>query len=85
LLGSTSAGNTNGIAGSLDGYLKTWSSSVDGQIKQRRDQNTTEQSRLADRQVTLEQQHETAYQRYLQQFTQLQTMQGVMNHNVSLF
>ena len=85
LIGSTSATASSGIAGALDSYLKGWSNSVDGQIKQRREQNTTVQLRLSDRQASLDEQHEAAYQRYLRQFTQLQTMQGVMNQNVSLF
>ena len=85
LIGSTSATASSGIAGALDSYLKGWSNSVDGQIKQRREQNTTVQLRLSDRQASLDKQHEAAYQRYLRQFTQLQTMQGVMNQNVSLF
>jgi len=85
LIGAPSTSAPTGIAGALDNYLKTWSSSVDGQIKQRREQSTTQQSRLSDRQASLDGQHEAAYQRYLRQFTQLQTMQSVMNNNVSLF
>jgi flagellar hook-associated protein 2 len=85
LIGSASATSSTGIAGALDSYLKGWSSSVDGQIKQRREQNSSMQLRLSDRQASLDEQHEAAYQRYLRQFTQLQTMQGAMNQNVSLF
>lgn len=85
LIGAPSSSTPTGIAGALDNYLKTWSSSVDGQIKQRREQTTSQQSRLSDRQASLDGQHEAAYQRYLRQFTQLQTMQSVMNNNVSLF
>jgi flagellar hook-associated protein 2 len=85
LIGAPSSSAPTGIAGALDNYLKTWSSGVDGQIKQRREQTTTQQSRLSDRQASLDGQHEAAYQRYLRQFTQLQTMQSVMNNNVSLF
>ena len=85
LIGAPSSSAPTGIAGTLDNYLKTWSSGVDGQIKQRREQTTTQQSRLSDRQASLDGQHEAAYQRYLRQFTQLQTMQSVMNNNVSLF
>jgi len=85
VIGSASASSPTGIAGGLDKYLKTWSNGVDGQIKQRRDENVTLQDRLADREATLATQHRSAYDRYLRQFTQLQTMQGVMNHNVTLF
>jgi len=84
-IGSTAAANPSGVAGALDKYLKTWSNSVDGQIKLRREQNTTQQTRLTDNAARLELQHEAAYQRYLAQFTQLQTMQNLMNYNVTLF
>jgi flagellar hook-associated protein 2 len=85
LIGAPGLSAPTGIAGALDNYLKTWSSSVDGQIKLRREQTTSQQSRLNERQASLDGQHDAAYQRYLRQFTQLQTMQSVMNNNVSLF
>lgn len=85
VIGTTAAANPTGVAGALDKYLKSWSNSVDGQIKLRREQNTTQQLRLTDNQARLELQHEAAYQRYLGQFTQLQTMQSLMNYNVTLF
>jgi len=85
VIGSTVAGSPSGIAGSLDNYLKTWNNGVNGQIKLRREQATSLQTRLADRQATLNLQHKAAYDRYLKQFTQLQNMQGQMNHNVTLF
>ena len=85
VIGSATATNPTGVAGGLDKYVKSWSNGVDGQIKLRRDQNSTLQDRLVERQATLDMQHKSAYDRYLRQFTQLQTMQGVMNHNVSLF
>lgn len=85
VIGTASAANPTGIAGALDKYLKSWSNSVDGQIKQRREQNNSLQTRLVDRQATLDAQHKSAYERYLRQFTQLQQLQGAMNHNLSLF
>ncbi|MGF6275537.1 flagellar hook-associated protein 2 [Massilia sp. UYP11] len=85
VIGSASISAPTGIAGELDKYVKTWSNGVDGQIKLRRDQNGIKQARMTDRQATLDMQHKSAYDRYLRQFTQLQAMQGVMNHNVSLF
>lgn len=85
VIGSTAAASPAGIAGNLDKYLKTWSNGVDGQIKLRREQTSTLQTRLADRQASLNDQHKAAYDRYLRQFTQLQAMQGQANHNLSLF
>ncbi len=85
LIGSSSSTAPTGIAGALDKYLKGWSNGVDGQIKQRREQTSDQQTQLASRQLTIDKQYDSAYSRYLQQFTQLQSMQGVMNQNVSLF
>ena len=84
LIGKAS-GTPTGIAGSLDSYLKTWSNSVDGQIKLRKEATDTQQMALVDRQATLDKQYDSAYQRYLRQFTQLQSLQGAMTHNASLF
>lgn len=84
LIGKASSTPT-GIAGSLDTYLKTWSSSVDGQIKKREEATDNLQNALVDRQAVLDKQYDAAYMRYLKQFTQLQAMQGAMNHNASMF
>lgn len=85
LLGSASKSAPTGIAGALETYLNSWSNSVDGQIKGRKDATATVQSTMVERQTKLDQQYDAAYQRYLLQFTQLQTMQSSMNANVSLF
>jgi len=85
LIGSASKSAPTGIAGALETYLNSWSNSVDGQIKGRKDATSTLQSTMVDRQTKLDQQYDAAYQRYLLQFTQLQTMQSSMNSNVSLF
>lgn len=85
LLGKSSKGASSGIAGALDTYLSSWSNSVDGQIKGRKEAISTLQTSLIQRQATLDQQYDSAYSRYLRQFTQLQTMQSTMNSNVSLF
>lgn len=84
LLGSSSASNTTGIAGALDTYLDQWSG-MSGQIKQRTDANTKQQSDLTKRQTDLDSKYNAAYDRYLKQFTDLQTLQSTMNSNVSLF
>ena len=65
LIGSSSATTPTGIAGALDKYLKTWSNSVDGQIKQRKEATGKLQLDLADRQVRLDDQYESARKRYL--------------------
>lgn len=85
LIGVASSSAPTGIAGALDKFIKGWSNSADGQIKQRKEATTNTQKTLADRQAFLEQQHEAAYNRYLRQFTTLQTLQGAMTNNLSMF
>lgn len=85
LIGSSSASAPSGIAGTLDKFIKSWSNTADGRIKQRKEQTSDLQSTLADRQAFLEIQQEAAYNRYLRQFTALQSLQGAMNNNLSMF
>lgn len=85
LIGSSVNGASSGIAGSLDSYLKEWSSSTDGQLKQRLEENTKLQTSLVKRQDQLDKQYDSAYKRYLMQFTQLQTLQSRMASNTSMF
>jgi flagellar hook-associated protein 2 len=85
LIGSASLSSPSGVAGSLNTYLNTWSNSTTGQIKGRKDAVTKLQTQLTERQSDLDSQFDSAYQRYLKQFTQLQTLQSTMNGNVSMF
>ena len=85
LFGSASASAPSGVAGSLNTYLNKWSNSANGQIKQRADANTKLQSTLTDRQATLDSRYDSAYQRYLKQYTALQALQSTMQNNSSMF
>lgn len=85
LIGSASTGSPTGIAGSLNTYLNQWSNSTNGQISQRNDSITKLQTSLTQRQSDLDTQYNAAYDRYLKQFTDLQTLQARMNSNVSMF
>jgi flagellar hook-associated protein 2 len=85
LIGSASSSKPSGVAGSLNTYLNVWSSSVNGQIKQRTDATTKLQSTLTQRQSELDAQYDAFYGRYLKQFTELQALQSTMNSNVSMF
>lgn len=85
LIGKATAGSPTGIAGNLDTYLKQWSSSTNGQIKQRQDANQRLQTELAVRQEQLDKQYDNAYKRYLAQFTQLQALQSQLASNTSMF
>jgi flagellar hook-associated protein 2 len=83
LIGSSGATPT-GIAGKLDTYLKMWTTST-GQISSRKAAVTKLQATLTDRQTALDRQYDSAYARYLAQFTQLQSIQSSMSYNTSLF
>jgi flagellar hook-associated protein 2 len=83
LIGNSGATPT-GIAGKLDTYLKMWTNST-GQINSRKEAVTKLQGTLTDRQTALDRQYDSAYARYLAQFTQLQTIQSSMSYNTSLF
>lgn len=85
LIGSTATGGASGIAAQLDSYLKLWNNSANGQIQARKDAVSKLQTDLADRQTALDKQYDSAYARYLAQFTQLQTVQSNMSYNTSLF
>jgi flagellar hook-associated protein 2 len=85
LMGSASAGSSTGVLGGLNTYLTLWSDSATGQIRVRTDANTKLQSDLSKRQDDLNAKYDAAYQRYLKQFTALQTLQATMNNNVSIF
>ncbi|NML63324.1 flagellar filament capping protein FliD [Massilia sp. RP-1-19] len=85
LIGKASGVTPSGIAGNLDTYLKQWSSSVDGQIKQRQEANDRMISTLANRQNQIDKQYDSAYKRYLAQFTALQALQNQMASNTSMF
>jgi flagellar hook-associated protein 2 len=85
LFGNSSLSAPSGVLGSLDGLIKQWTSSTDGQVGVRKDTNSRLQKTLTQRQERLDTQYNTAYARYLDQFTRLQALQSQMNNNTSIF
>ena len=85
LIGNASIAAPTGIAGSLNAYLNKWSNATNGQLKQRTDANTKLQSGLTQRQTDLNTKYDSAYQRYLKQYTDLQALQAKMQQNSSMF
>ncbi|MDB5748911.1 MAG: hypothetical protein JWP72_3759 [Massilia sp.] len=85
LVGSSASSAPTGIAGKLDTYLKMWTKSTNGQLSTRKDAVTKLQASLTDRQASLDRQYDSAYTRYLAQFTELQSVQSSMSYNTSLF
>jgi flagellar hook-associated protein 2 len=85
IFGSNAAGARSGVLGDLDTYVDTWIGTVSGQITQRRNAVTRLQAAFTDRQASLDRQYNSAYQRYLVQFTKLQNLQSQMSQTSSMF
>ena len=85
VIGSAALTGSSGVAGSLNTYLNQWSNATTGQIHVRTDANSKLQSDLTKRQTDLDAKYDSAYQRYLMQFTALQALQSTMQNNSSMF
>jgi flagellar hook-associated protein 2 len=85
LIGSNALTKSSGIAGALDTYLDLWSNSTDGQNKNRQASVTALQKTLTDKEARIKTQYNSAYDRYLAQFTKLQQVQAQMSQTTSLF
>lgn len=83
--GSTSLTAPSGVLGSMNTYLKTWLDSGTGQIKRRQESVQVQQRDITRRQERLDEQFSMSYQRYLQQFTQLQSLMGQLNQTSGMF
>ncbi len=83
--GSTSLTASSGVLGSMNTYLKTWLDSGTGQIKRRQDSVQTLQRDITLRQARLDEQFAMSYERYLLQFTQLQSLMGQLNQTSGMF
>ncbi|SFL57457.1 flagellar filament capping protein FliD [Rugamonas rubra] len=85
LFGKASLSNSSGVLGALDKLMGQWTNSASGQLATRKSSVDKEQITLADRQAKVQAQFQNAYNRYLVQFTNLQTLQSKMNNTSSLF
>ena len=83
--GSSSLSAPSGVLGSMNTYLKTWLDSGNGQIKRRQDSVQTLQRDITNRQARLDEQFAMSYERYLLQFTQLQSLMGQLNQTSGMF
>lgn len=84
VFGKTGLTTSSGLLGGLDTYLDNWTNSASGQIKNRLDGVQKLQKSLTDRQTKLDSQYNVYYERYLAQFTQLQTLQSQMSQTTGL-
>lgn len=85
VFGSSTTAAKTGVLGHLDTYLNLWTNSVTGQISHRKTAVSKLQATFTQRQATLDAQYNNAYQRYLMQFTQLQTLQSQMSQTSGMF
>ncbi len=85
VFGSATAGATSGVMGELNKYTSQWGNSVNGQIVVRKASVSKQQSTLVARQATLDTQYNSAYKRYLSQFTALQGLQAQMASTSTMF
>jgi len=83
IFGSAQLGGGAGVLGAVDALMNQWTSTT-GQISVRQATVVAEQKDITDRQTTLDNQYNSAYARYLAQFTALQTLQTQMASNSSL-
>lgn len=85
VFGSARLTQRSGMLGGLSEYVEQWVKSGTGQIASRQSSVEAIQKRLTERQSRLDQLYDTYYMRYLQQFSELQSLQAQMNQTLSLF
>ncbi len=85
VFGKASASAPTGLLGGMSKYLDQWLTSGSGQIASRQNNIQIKQKNLSARQTRLDAQYDSAYQRYLQQFTRLATLQSQMEQTSGLF
>ncbi|MTW12723.1 flagellar filament capping protein FliD [Pseudoduganella eburnea] len=85
ILGKVSLTSPSGVLGNLDALINSWTKVGTGQLASRKDANAHLQTELTARQAALQTQYDNAYNRYLAQFTQLQSLQSQMSGTTSMF
>jgi flagellar hook-associated protein 2 len=85
LFGRAGTGVDAGVLGAMNKLTNSWTTSAGGLIVQRQQQNDKLSNDIADRQATLQNQFDSAYKRYLAQFTALQQLQSSMTSTSDMF
>ena len=75
----------SGVLGTMNKLVGSWTNAANGFLGARKQAATRLQSDIADRLVTVENQFNNAYKRYLTQFTALQTLQSSMTSTSNMF
>ena len=85
LFGRAALSADTGVLGTMNKLVGTWTNSATGVLGARKQVATKHQDDIADRLVTVENQFNNAYKRYLAQFTALQQLQSSMTSTSNLF
>lgn len=85
VFGSVSLTAPSGLLGAIDKQLGQWLNVTTGQIKRRQDAVQAMQANLAVRQKRLDRQFDSAYERYIAQFSRLQGLMAQMEETGSMF
>ncbi|MBP1203188.1 flagellar hook-associated protein 2 [Duganella sp. 1411] len=85
LFGHTAVNGGTGVMGTMNKLVSSWTNSANGLLSTRKSAATKQQSDVADRLVTVENQFNNAYKRYLAQFTALQSLQASMTSTSNMF
>lgn len=85
VFGSASITSGSGLLGALNDYAGVWLNSANGLLKNRQDSLQRAQSALTEKQSRLDATFKLYYERYLQQFTALQSLQDQMGQTSNLF
>nr|WP_315400864.1 flagellar filament capping protein FliD [uncultured Duganella sp.] len=85
LFGRASSADPSGVLGTMNKLVTTWTNASTGVLGGRKEAATRLQSDIAERLVTVENQFNNAYKRYLTQFTALQQLQSSMSGTSDLF
>lgn len=85
LFGRAGIGVDSGALGAMNKVVSSWTSSAGGIISGRKDQNTSLLKDLGDRDKVITANFNSAYKRYLTQFTALQQLQASMTSTSNMF
>mgnify|MGYP006208595269 CR=1 FL=1 len=85
VFGSAALGKRSGVLGAVTDHLEIWTKSGTGQLARRLDNVQVQQKDLTQRRDRLDELFNVNYERYLLQFSQLQTVLGQMNQTSGLF
>ena len=73
-----------GVLGSLQTYVESWTKSSGGLLQSRQDSLTKQQAQFTKQQLTIDTMYESAYQRYVKQFSALASLEDQMSSTTNM-